>query len=104
MRAHREWFRLGLMCLIAAHVLAAPSPLAQTYPSGPVKFITQLAAGGGTDPAMRIVIERLGKMWGQQTMLVNQPGAGGAIAARAAASAAPDGHTLFMAIASTFTT
>jgi len=36
-------------------------------------------------------------------VLVNQPGAGGAIAARTAATAAPDGHTLFMAIASTFT-
>ena len=75
---------------------------AQNYPAGPVKFITQLAAGGGTDPAMRIVIDHLGRMWGQQTTLVNQPGAGGAIAARAAASAAPDGYTLYMAIASTF--
>ena len=62
-----------------------------------------MAAGSGTDVAMRIVAEQLGKMWGQQTLLVNQPGAGGAIAARAAATAAPDGHTLFMAIASTFT-
>ena len=42
-------------------------------------------------------------MWGQQTVLVNQPGAGGATAARAAASAAPDGLTLYMAITSTFT-
>jgi tripartite-type tricarboxylate transporter receptor subunit TctC len=52
---------------------------------------------------MRIVTDRLGKMWGQQTVLVNQPGAGGALAARAVAAAAPDGHTLYMAIASTFT-
>jgi len=28
-----------------------------------VKFITQLAPGGGTDPAMRIVIDGLGKLW-----------------------------------------
>lgn len=52
---------------------------------------------------MRIVIEHLGRMWGQQTVLINQPGAGGALAARAAYSAAPDGHTLFMGIASAFT-
>jgi hypothetical protein len=32
-------------------------------PGGPVKFITQLAAGGGTDPAMRIVVDQLGKIW-----------------------------------------
>src|SRR3979490_693369 len=109
MRAHREWFRLGLICLLATHVSIASSALAQTYPAGPVKFITQLAAGSGTDPAMRIVTDRLGKIWGQQTALGHQPGvgnppgAGGAIAGRPAAPAAPDGHTLFMAIASTFT-
>ena len=67
-----------------------------------MKFITQLAAGGGTDPAMRIVIDHLGRMWGQQTTLINQPGAVGFIAARAASAATPDGYTLYMAIASTF--
>jgi tripartite-type tricarboxylate transporter receptor subunit TctC len=101
--AQRNWFRLGLLCLLATPAVIESSAQAQTYPAGPVKFITQLAAGSGTDPAMRIVTDRLGKMWGQQTVLVNQPGAGGAIAARAAAAAAPDGHTLYMAIASTFT-
>ena len=93
--------RVGVICLLAAMPVGL-SAHAQNYPAGPVKFITQLAAGGGTDPAMHIVIDHLGKMWGQQTALVNQPGAGGAIAARAAASAAPDGYTLYMAIASTF--
>jgi tripartite-type tricarboxylate transporter receptor subunit TctC len=62
-----------------------------------------MTAGGGTDPAMRIIINELGRMWGQPTVLVNQPGAGGALAARAAAAAAPDGHTLYLPIASTFT-
>jgi tripartite-type tricarboxylate transporter receptor subunit TctC len=52
---------------------------------------------------MRIVVEQLGRVWGQQTLLINQAGAGGALAARTAYSAAPDGHTLLMAIASTFT-
>jgi tripartite-type tricarboxylate transporter receptor subunit TctC len=103
MTAHREWLQVGLLCLLAATAYAGSPAQAQTYPVGPVKFITQLGAGSGTDPAMRIVIDQLGKMWGQQTVLINQPGAGGALAARAAHSAAPDGHTLYMAIASTFT-
>jgi len=51
---------------------------------------------------MRLVADRLGKLWGQQTVLVNQPGAGGALAARAVAEAPPDGYTLFMALASAF--
>jgi tripartite-type tricarboxylate transporter receptor subunit TctC len=35
---------------------------------------------------------------------MNQPGAGGSLAARAAAAATPDGYTLFMAVASAFVT
>lgn len=102
MTVHRFLLQVGVVLLFATAMPVGWSAHAQNYPAGPVKFITQLAAGGGTDPAMRIVIDQLGKMWGQQTTLVNQPGAGGAIAMRAAASAAPDGHTLYMAIASTF--
>jgi tripartite-type tricarboxylate transporter receptor subunit TctC len=84
--------------LLAAGSLAQ----AQTYPTGPVRFVTQLPAGVGTDSAMRVVADQLGQLWGQQTVVINQPGAGGLIAARAAASATPDGHTLYMAVASTF--
>jgi tripartite-type tricarboxylate transporter receptor subunit TctC len=97
----RLWF--GILCLLAATASIASSAQAESYPTGPVKFITQLAPGGGTDPAMRIVIDGLGKLWGQQTVLVNQPGTGGVRGARTPAAAAPDGYTLFMAIASTFT-
>jgi tripartite-type tricarboxylate transporter receptor subunit TctC len=99
-----------LTCLLQLALLPFVSELldgahaqAETYPSGPVKFITPIAAGSGTDPAMRIVVEQLGQLWGQQSVLVNQPGAGGALAARAALAAAPDGRTLHMAIASVFT-
>jgi tripartite-type tricarboxylate transporter receptor subunit TctC len=84
--------------------MSAGSPArAQAFPTGPLKFITPLSAGSGTDSAMRIVSEQLGRMWGQQTIHINQPGAGGALAVRAAHSAPPDGQTLFMAIASAFT-
>jgi tripartite-type tricarboxylate transporter receptor subunit TctC len=100
MNVRRSLLRLGLCLLAASFSTEAP---AQGYPSAPVKFITPMTAGGGTDPAMRIIINELGRMWGQQTILVNQPGAGGAIAARAAAAATPDGSTLFLPIASTFT-
>lgn len=102
MTAHGQWLRTGLLCLVAASMPVGSPAWAQSYPAGPVRFITSIAAGSGTDPAMRIVVEQLGRMWGQQTTLVNQPGAGGALATRAAYTAAPDGHMLFMAIASTF--
>jgi tripartite-type tricarboxylate transporter receptor subunit TctC len=103
MTAHSRCLRIGLLCLVASTAAVGSPAFGQTYPAAPVKFITQMAASSGSDPAMRVVIDHLGKLWGQQTLLVNQPGAGGTLAARAAYSAAPDGHTLYMAIASTFT-
>ena len=51
---------------------------------------------------MRIIADRLTQVWGQQILAVNQPGGGGAIAARMAASAAPDGYTLFIPALSAF--
>ena len=103
MSAHRSWFRLGLTCLVIVSSCFETSAQAQTFPAGPVKFVTSLSAGIGTEPAMRILADKLGQLWGQQTVVINQPGAGGVIAARAAAAASPNGQTLFMAVASTFT-
>src|ERR1043166_991872 len=94
--------QLALMPLCLG-LLDSPPGQAETFPAGPVKFITPIGAGSGTDAAMRVIVEQLGRVWGQQTVLVNQPGANGALAARAALSAAPDGYTLHMAIASIFT-
>ena len=98
--ARAVWARLAVAVSVTALSLSVAA--ARDYPTGTVRFITQLPAGSGTDPAMRIVIDELSKRWGQQAILVNQPGAGGAIAARTVATATPDGSTLFMAIASTF--
>src|SRR5262245_42606554 len=100
MTANRLW--LGIACLLATSALAGSSAHAQSYPAGPVRIITQQGAGGGSDAPMRLVADHLGKLWGQQTVLVNQPGAGGALAARAVAEAPPDGYTMFMALASAF--
>jgi tripartite-type tricarboxylate transporter receptor subunit TctC len=75
---------------------------AETFPAGPVRIITQQGPGGATIAAMRLVVDRLAKRWGQPVVLMTQPGAGGLIAAKAVADAPPDGHTLFMALASAF--
>jgi len=80
---------------------AAQAP-ADDFPNRPVKIIVQTAAGSSLDVMARLVAERLGQIWGQQAIVVNQAGAGGVIAARAMAASAPDGYTLFMAGASVF--
>ena len=73
-----------------------------SYPTQPVKIIIQAPAGNGPDVLARIIAERLGQLWGQQVLILNRPGAGGLIAALAAASAQPDGYTLYMPSSSTF--
>jgi tripartite-type tricarboxylate transporter receptor subunit TctC len=84
---------------------AATWPLAaqaEDYPTRSVKLITQGAAASGPDVIARIVAEHLGRLWGQQVVILNHPGAGGSVAARQAASAAADGYTLYMPATSAF--
>jgi len=76
------------------------SAQAQDYLSRPVRIITDSAPGSAIDVILRIVDERLTQIWGQQVVPVNQPGAGGSIAARAAAP--PDGYTLSIPAVSAF--
>ena len=54
------------------------------------------APGGGTDILTRIIAPRLAERLGQSVIVENRPGAGGAIAARYTAAAAPDGQTVMM--------
>ena len=91
----------GFAALLALTV-SAPAA-AQDYPSRPVKFINQGGAGSGPDVICRIVADHLSRLWGQQAIVLNHPGAGGAIAARAAAAAEPDGYTLYMPASATYT-
>ena len=60
------------------------------------------AAGASPDVAARFIAEGLAKIWGQQVVLVNHPGANGSLAAHAATDAAADGYTLFTPALSTF--
>jgi tripartite-type tricarboxylate transporter receptor subunit TctC len=62
-----------------------------------VRLITDSAPGSAIDVPVRIIAEGLSRIWGQQAVVINQPGAGGAIAARTAATAAPDGYTFGIA-------
>ncbi len=54
------------------------------------------------DVGLRIIADGLSQHWGQQVVVVNHPGAGGAISVKVAAEAAPDGYTLFAPALSVF--
>jgi tripartite-type tricarboxylate transporter receptor subunit TctC len=95
--------RIAIACLALA-CAATQAPAQADYPNKPIRIITHSAAGGAPDVMLRIVGERMGALLGQQIIVFNQPGAGGAVAARAGAAAAPDGYTLYMPAASAFVT
>ena len=94
--------RLPMSVLLLVCVLAGFAAQAQDYPTRSVKLITQGAAASGPDVVARIVTEPLGRLWGQQVVTLNHPGAGGSVAARQAASAAADGYALYMPATSAF--
>lgn len=92
-----------LLCALSTLAVCA-SAGAETYPSGPVKVISDSSPGSAPDVILRVVGEGLTQLWGQTVVVINQPGGSGSRAARAAAAATPDGYTLFMAASSTFVT
>jgi tripartite-type tricarboxylate transporter receptor subunit TctC len=87
----------------AAFVVLATAAPAQTFPSGPVKIIVPIPAGGVTDLMARIIGRRLQEMWGQSVVVENRPGGNSGVGAHDVEQSAPDGLTLLVAPDSTFT-
>ena len=100
----RKFLRLAAGAATAAAVARTARAQAQNFPARPVRIITHSAPGGSPDALLRIVADRLSQMWARQVLALNHPGAGGAVAARTAAAAAPDGYTLYMPASSAFVT
>jgi tripartite-type tricarboxylate transporter receptor subunit TctC len=74
---------------------------AQNYPDRPVRIIAPQAPGGGVDIVGRIIADQLRIVLHQPFLIDNQAGAGGAIAAKMTARAAPDGYTLMIGYVAT---
>jgi tripartite-type tricarboxylate transporter receptor subunit TctC len=94
-------YAFSIFCLL---ILSASVAFSQgaNYPDKPVTIISDSPAGSSPDVVARFVAEGLGKLWGQQVVVLNKPGANGSIAAHAASEAAADGYTLFHPTLSTF--
>lgn len=83
---------LTVMCLLAA---AATPAIAQTaYPERALRLIVPFAAGSATDSSARIFSVQMASQIGQQIIVDNRAGAGGAIGMQALAKSAPDGYTI----------
>lgn len=95
-------FKAVALCLLAFALAGAAPAGADDYPSRSVRVISDSAPGSAVDVTFRMMMDRLGSLWGQQIVPVDQPGASGAIAAHAASEAVPDGYTLFAPALSLF--
>ena len=89
---HRMFVHLAALVLFAASFAAG----AQTYPNKPIRLIVADAAGGAPDQLGRLLAQKLSTSLGQQVIVDNRAGAGGAVGAEAAAKSPPDGYTLLM--------
>ena len=92
-------FRFAFVGLLSA--LCAVPAAAQEYPTRPIHIIVPFPAGGPSDVLARLIGDKMSADFGQAVVVENRPGANTVIGAEAAAKAAPDGHTLLMAIDST---
>src|SRR5262245_60479317 len=79
------------LCVLGPLVLGLTAR-AQDYPTKPIFFVV----GPGPDALARLFGQKLTAALGQQVLIDLQPTAGGVVAARNVAKAAPDGHTLLL--------
>ena len=71
---------------------------AQGFPSRTIRILVPAVAGSSPDIRARQIAAKLAESFGQPAIVDNRPGANGLIAAREAAKAPADGHTLFLAL------
>ena len=91
-----------LACVGSGNLMVASALAEDVWPDRPVRIIVDSAVGSANDFTARTLADRLGRVWNQQVVILNQPGAGGGISARAAAAAPADGYTLYLPATSVF--
>src|SRR3954465_12686057 len=89
---HKRFFLHAAAAAVALAV-AGPAAAQNWKPSRPINLIVPWAAGGSTDPVTRVAAAELEKALGQTIVIVNQPGASGAIGTKSALDAPKDGYT-----------
>ena len=104
MKPYRHWSSIACLVALCTAAVVEARAQAESYPNNPVRLISDAAPGSAIDTGLRIIADGLSQHWGQQVVVVNQPGASGAIAAKVAGEAAPDGYTLYAPALSVFLT
>src|SRR6195256_4037949 len=88
----------ALAALVSA---AAGTAAAQSYPARPITLVVPFAPGGSASTAARSGADKMSETLGQQIVIDNRGGAGGTVATRSVAKAAPDGYTILVVTSAT---
>ena len=90
---HKRHFLQAVSIAVAALAAAGPALAQQWKPTRPINLIVPWAAGGSTDQVTRVTAAEMEKALGQTIVIINQPGASGAIGTKSALDAPRDGYT-----------
>jgi tripartite-type tricarboxylate transporter receptor subunit TctC len=85
-----------LLCLVAPFAAGAQ----ETFPSRPINVIVPFPPGGMADLSARPLSSALEQVLKQPVVVLNRPGASGAVGIQAAANAKPDGYTIMVCLVS----
>ena len=96
--------RITAALFATALTLTASLAAAQSdFPDRPLRLLVGFPPGGATDVLARALAHEARVRLGQEVLVVNKPGASGAIAINEVAGAKPDGYTIGLAPSSAFT-
>ena len=83
-----------------ALVLASATAPAQPYPNKPIAMVVPFPPGGIADLTGRVLAPAMANLLGQNIVIENRAGAGGAVGMAHVAKQRPDGYTLMTALSS----
>jgi tripartite-type tricarboxylate transporter receptor subunit TctC len=91
----RKLIKTAVAVGVAAGTIAiAPLAAAQNFPNKPITMLVAFPPGGGSDVLGRMVARGMIEPLGQNVIVENVAGVGGAMGVLRAANATPDGHTI----------
>jgi len=99
------WLPRTVITFFVVFLLTPTMALTQEkdYPKEPITLLVPFGAGGATDLAARAVARFLPNYMGQPLVVMNKPGAGGALAMESLIRSKADGYTMMMAAIATNT-